>query len=436
MQYLKLIYIFAAKCCTSVVQQKCDNMTTFKGMIFPHHRRENGTIPAKIRITHNRATKYIPTSIIFYPDQYTRTFNMKNCSPKFQLDELVRTYTERLSKIRNLKETEIDTVIKIVTTEITSGAIDFIKFWESELENFDNKGSRRNYNTALNNLKEYCPVLTTDEIDYNFLVKYAKHILQNNGERACSLYLGSFRHIFFKARDTYNDEEVGQIRIPRNPFKKFIVPKQKKSENRALSIESVKIIQNLPDGGLRWNLARDMYMFSFYAMGMNSVDMYRCSKSKNDRIIYERSKTKDRRDDNALMVLYVQPEMLQILEKYKDKDRLFNFHRRYAGAEEFNTAINKGLKQIEKHLRDEFDKKIEKKEIPEDSDFNFENLEFYSARHTWATFAQNKCGVDKYTVHECLNHITPETKITDIYIEKDWSRINDANRIVLDKFNE
>lgn len=411
-------------------------MTTFKGMIFPHHRRENGTIPAKIRITHNRTTKYIPTSIVFYPDQYTRTFNMKNCSPKFQLDELVRTYTERLSKIRDLKEADIDVVIKIVTTEHSSDSIDFIRFWESELENFENKGSRRNYNTALNNLKEYCQVLTTDEIDYNFLIKYAKYIIQNNGERACSLYLGSFRHIFFMARDRFNDEDVGQIRIPRNPFKKFTVPKQNKSENRALRIESVIEIQNLPDNGLRWNLARDMFMFSFYTMGMNSVDMYRCMKPKNERIIYERSKTKNRRDDNALMVIQVQPEMLQILERYKDKDRLFNFHRRYAGSEEFNTAINKGLKQIEKHLRDEFDKKIDKKEIPEDSEFDFENLQFYSARHTWATYAQNKCGVDKYTVHECLNHITPETKITDIYIEKDWSRINGANRIVLDQYKK
>lgn len=411
-------------------------MTTFKGMIFPHHRRENGTIPAKIRITHNRKTKYISTSVVFYPDQYTRTFNMKNCSPKFQLDELVRTYTERLSKIRNLKETDIDAVIKVVTTEYNSGSIDFIKFWESELENIENKGSRRNYNTALNNLKSYCPVLYTDEIDYNFIEKYAKHILKNNGERACSLYLGSFRHIFFKARDKFNDEEVGQIRIPRNPFKKFKVPKQGKSESRALNIESIRTIQQLPDNGSRWNLARDMFMFSFYSMGMNSIDIFNCDKPKSGRIIYERSKTKDRRDDNALMVVDINPEMLQIIEKYKGIDKLFNFYKRYAGHEEFNTAINKGLKQIEKYLRDDFDKKIEDKEISEDSEFDFENLQFYCARHTWATYALNQCGIDKYTVHECLNHIVPETKITDIYIDKDWSRINNANRTVLDAFKQ
>lgn len=411
-------------------------MTTFKGIIFPHHRRENGTIPAKIRITHNRQTKYIQTSIVFYPDQYTRTFKMKNCTAKYQLDDLERQYTERLSKIRNIKEADIETVIKVVTAEQNSGSIDFLEFWESCLEHIPSKGSRRNYKTALNNLKEYAPVLTVEEIDVKFLEKYSKHLTEKHGDRACSLYLGSFRNIFQQAKDKFNDEEMGIIRIARSPFKKFKVPKQKKSKNRALDIESVIKISNLPDNGLRWNLARDMFMFSFFTMGMNSVDIYSCDKPRSGRLVYERSKTKDRREDKALMVVDLLPEAKAILEKYKGVEKAFDFHKRYAGPGEFNTAINKGLKQIIKHFSDEFEKLIAKKLIPEDAEFGFENLEFYSARHTWATFAQNQCLIDKYTVHECLNHIVPETKVTDIYIQKDWSRINRANTIVAEKFRE
>jgi integrase len=407
-------------------------MTTFKGMIFPHHKKENGTIPAKIRIIHNREKKYIPTSIVFYPDQYTKAFKLKNCTPKFQLDDLERKYTEKIATL-NVKDMSIEDIITFVTAEKKEGGVDFIQFWESELENISNKGSRRNYKTALNNLKSYTVRLTTDEIDYSFVKNYSKYILANNGVRANSLYLGSFRTIFFAARDKYNDEEVGIIRIPRNPFNKFKVPKQAKSENRALNIESLITIINLPDKGTRWNLSRDMFMFSFFTMGMNSVDIYRCEKPKSGRIVYERSKTKDRREDKALLIVEIQPEAKSILEKYKGSDLLFMFEKQYAGHEEFNTAINKGLKQIEKNLRDDFDKKIEKKEIHEDSEFDFEDLEFYAARHTWATFAQNSCGIDKYLVHECLNHAVKEMKTTDIYIEKDWGRINQANRVVLDK---
>jgi integrase len=59
-------------------------------------------------------------------------------------------------------------------------------------------------------------------------------------------------------------------------------------------------------------------------------------------------------------------------------------------------------------------------------------LEFYAARHSWASIASNDVGIDKYTVHTALNHVVQEMKITDIYIKKKWTQIDNANRQVLD----
>lgn len=56
----------------------------------------------------------------------------------------------------------------------------------------------------------------------------------------------------------------------------------------------------------------------------------------------------------------------------------------------------------------------------------------YIARHTWATIAINDVGIDKYTVHTALNHVDETMRVTDIYIKKDWSNIDNANRRVLD----
>ena len=61
-----------------------------------------------------------------------------------------------------------------------------------------------------------------------------------------------------------------------------------------------------------------------------------------------------------------------------------------------------------------------------------EDLEFYSARHSWATIAINKVGIDKYTVHSALNHLDESMKVTDIYIERDFSTENSANTQVLE----
>ena len=61
-----------------------------------------------------------------------------------------------------------------------------------------------------------------------------------------------------------------------------------------------------------------------------------------------------------------------------------------------------------------------------------EDLEFYSARHSWATIAINKVRIDKYTVHSALNHLDESMKVTDIYIERDFSTENSANTKVLE----
>lgn len=52
---------------------------------------------------------------------------------------------------------------------------------------------------------------------------------------------------------------------------------------------------------------------------------------------------------------------------------------------------------------------------------------FYISRHSWATIALNKVGIDKYIVHAALNHIDDSMKVTDIYIERDFVNENKAN---------
>jgi hypothetical protein len=46
--------------------------------------------------------------------------------------------------------------------------------------------------------------------------------------------------------------------------------------------------------------------------------------------------------------------------------------------------------------------------------------------------AANEAGVDKYTVHQSLNHVDKELKITDMYISRSWDPVDKANRKVLD----
>lgn len=159
-------------------------------------------------------------------------------------------------------------------------------------------------------------------------------------------------------------------------------------------------------------LARDCYALSFFLMGMNSVDLYQCSIYKKGVLKYDRAKTRDRRNDNAHIEIIV-PEIIKpLMRKYADSSRVFSFHKMYSNPANFNKNINIGLHQLAEELK-------------------IERFDFYSARHTWASIARNKLGIDKFTIHEALNHIS-QLDITDIYIQKDFTNINNANKKIVE----
>lgn len=114
------------------------------------------------------------------------------------------------------------------------------------------------------------------------------------------------------------------------------------------------------------------------------------------------------------MMVNIPKAILPLVEKYKDPSgkRLFNFYRYYADEGNFNKAINYGLKEIGGLL-------------------GVDDLEYYAARHSWATIALNKVGIDKYTVHAALNHVDESMRVTDIYIERDFVNENKANAKVI-----
>ena len=78
------------------------------------------------------------------------------------------------------------------------------------------------------------------------------------------------------------------------------------------------------------------------------------------------------------------------------------------GVPDFNRAVNIGLKTIDS------------------------SLQFYQFRHTWATIARNDLGIDYYTVGAALNHVHRDDPVTDIYIKRDFTLINEANRKVVE----
>ena len=411
--------------------------TTFKAVVYAHHKKEDGTYNVKIRVTHNRKRKHVATNIFVTKEDLTRGLKIKSQNVLDKLKTEIDGYMAIVSTIGayQAKEMSVDDIMNYIATYEERNKhfeLDFIDFSRKVIkETFEagRDGTALSYETAINSLvrflgDEHLPIagVTVQLLeDYcTWLRKLPPRKNREKGDRAPSLYLGNIRILHNKAKDLYNDEDAGIIRIPLSPFKKFKVPKPPVTRKRSITIEKLQAIMSIggkfPKGS-RVELARDVFLLSFGLIGMNTVDLYNCNIISRDRITYDRTKTHTRRADNATISIKIENEVQALVKKYRDKTgkRVFNFYQRYADHNVFNANVNRGLKIIGKMGGIEID-----------------DLEFYAARHTWATLARNKAEIDKATIHEALNHVDEQMRITDIYIDKDYSRQDAANRKVLD----
>lgn len=411
--------------------------TTFKAVVYAHHKKADGTYNVKIRLTHNRAKRHISTNVFVTAQDLTRGLKIKNAQVADQLKKEVEQYQRIAGSIppARAKVMTVDEVLAYIQNyEKQQGAfrLDFIAFGRQvvqEMKDCGRVGTGLYYRCALNALVRYLKRdhLDISEItvklleDFNtFLVNEPPRPNRVKLGRAPSSYLGAVRILHNKAKERYNDEETGIIRIPLSPFKRFKVPKPPLTRKRSITVEQLQAIMHVADGRTvdsRITTARDMFLLSFGLIGMNSVDLYNATQYDGERITYKRTKTRSRRADEALISIKVEPCVKPLVEKYLDPtgERVFNFHRRYASYHTFNCNINRGLKLIGAM-----------------DNVKIEDLEFYCARHTWATLARNKAQVEKATVHEALNHVDEQMRVTDIYIDKDYSQQDAANRKVLE----
>ena len=416
-------------------------MLTIKAEIKKSELKVDGTYNVKIRFTLDRKVKRLSTNLFITSKDLTKSLKFKeDTSIKRAIDGLVLYYREQCFKLQlDQNHYSLDEIIEFLNGEQEKQqTIDFIKFSREWIASTTIKGAP-NYTTAINALVRF---VGKEELDINlitldFLESFkaflnkereirTKRLMQQGkripSNRSLSLYLISIKKLFNEAKKKYNKKEKNLILIPNSPFMELEIPKQEATRKRAISADIIKKLWKLPYKDMkkgykstcRYNLAKDCFILSFCLMGINSADLYNATEMEGNTIDNTRTKTKDRRLDKAQMKVDIPRLVLPLVEKYKDKTgkRLFNFYQYYADEKGFNKAINYGLKEIGTILE-------------------IDDLEYYAARHSWATIALNKVGIDKYIVHAALNHIDDAMKVTDIYIERDFVNENKANAKVV-----
>ena len=253
--------------------------------------------------------------------------------------------------------------------------------------------------------------LTFDDINYKLLKSLeSKHLSKENSLNSLSFYLRTIRAVYNRAikeglasRDAY-------------PFANYSI-RETKTVKRAIrksDIDSIRDIKLEKDSTL-WH-ARNLFMFSFYNIGMNFADMALLKKSNliDDRMVYARAKT-----GKNYSVKLTQPakDILALyLKDQKKDDFIFPIIKR----KELELQL-KDLQNERKNYNN-YLKKIAKKLKIE------ANLTFYVARHSWATIAKD-LNVPISVISEGLGH--EDIKTTQIYLDSfDADVIDKANQMI------
>lgn len=414
-------------------------MITFKPVVLFHRKPKDGSYNVKIRVTFKGVSRFLPTTLYCTQADLTRTGKIKPGNTLSKGNVLCDQMRQTLADVSpfTLEEKDVDWVVQHIKTTMQGNnfRLDFFE-WADKCIADKKQSTQREYKGAVRAFKDWVGhPLDINELTASMLKEFIEYSNSRN-KMACNKGSGSLvesdkphkegmaqrqvmklRNIYRLAQDRYNDEDSGKILIPRYPFSKVNLKTPPANGQHSISKEIIQDMIDLETNDVVIRRAVDMFLLSFLLMGANYADLYEAKQPRAGVWVYKRQKTKDRRSDQALMKVVIPVEARTIIYNNrattKNSPYWLNLKEHFSSRIIMGTAINKGLRKY-----------CIKKGI--------EPFTFYAARKTWATIAR-QIGIEKATIDECLCHVG-DYRTADIYIEKDWSIINDANTKVIDQF--
>ena len=201
------------------------------------------------------------------------------------------------------------------------------------------------------------------------------------------------------------DEELTE----KYPFRKYHI-RQEETRKKALTVEQVRAFLDADLDGMNAEY-RDVFVLMIYLRGINIGDLAGLTEEDvvNGRIEYRRNKT------GILYSIRLEPEALEILERWKGSGHLLACFDRYKYFHDYNRRMREALKKMTGP---------DGAPIEPDVSSNW-------ARHTWATLCA-ELDVPDPTISLGMGHRIAGHRTTAIYIKRDRAKVDEANRKVID----
>ena len=278
-----------------------------------------------------------------------------------------------------------------------------------EFADSHNESTKELYYYSLRRIEQFDKYISTrsiDEIGIPWLTRFESWLAQTNSKNARNILLRNIRAVFNYALDCEYTTNY--------PFRRFKI-RPEATRKRAMTVEQLRSLAVYPVEDYQ-EFYRDMFVLMFCLIGINVVDLYSLGGIVDGRVEYRRAKT------HRLYSIKVEPEAQVIIDKYHGTKNLLCIADRWTTHSQFGKQMNKALKRMGEMQRvGRGGKKVFEPIVP--------GLTTYWARHTWATIAAS-LDIPKETIAHALGH--GNDTVTDIYIDFDKKKVDEANRKVLD----
>lgn len=387
--------------------------------------RADGSCHLKISISAKRKTAYVPTDIWIQQSQWDavtssivnhphkRLLNSSLAMQRGQVEEYI-FLAEREPGGKNL--TAIDLRNGYVWGTDPAKQSEVMSFYKrfKAFASTKSASTKSLYDHTLRMLLKFCPKLESlpwEAINADWLKRFDAFLAkgargQGTSANYRAIHMRNIRSVFNAALDSEDTTLY--------PFRKFKI-KSEKTRKRALALEQLRKLFDYPVEGYA-EIYRDMFKLIFMLIGINTVDLHRLKEiTPEGRVEYRRSKT------GRLYSIRVEKEAMEIIERYRGKKGLLCIADRWSDHRNFRHQLNKALQNIGTTRTGLGGKRSAEGAFP--------GVTSYWARHTWATIA---CYLDipKETIAAALGHSS--NTVTDIYIDFDQRKVDQANRRVLD----
>ncbi len=418
---------------------------------------QDGRYPLKIVVSHKQKTLLISTGNSFtekeWEDVQAQFENPRRMTPRVKAIQTTKSKIDnvlaalwmegKLDKMDfpTLKSTVMMNVFnKEYESQLgASGNFDtpanlFLPYYRERIEAKETQGTKDVYDFTLKLIQRFeesngrdAEDLTFEDITPAWLLAFDNWMSPTNGVNSRSKNMRNIRAVFNDAIEEGRDVNYPFSRssskrkfVPNDGKRKFRIVTNLHTKKRSLTLEQLRLLRDYPCAPHQVQY-RDMFMLMVYLIGINAADLFTSTPDQivNGRLEYDRQKT------HRGYSIKIEPEAMEIINRYRGNRLLLAPCENYADYRSYLQHMNIQLKEIGIqyiHNRPKGGKPL------------FPELSSMWARHTWSTIATN-IDIPKDHVGKSLGHSWAFDSVTDIYINMDEKKIDEANRKVIDALN-